>query len=41
MKWMRGRLDGRESWGRLEGDEMLVHEGDLAQGLRPRIPSTT
>jgi 2-keto-4-pentenoate hydratase/2-oxohepta-3-ene-1,7-dioic acid hydratase in catechol pathway len=35
MKWMRGRLDGRESWGRLEGDEVLVHEGDLAQGLRP------
>ncbi|MFY7913629.1 MAG: fumarylacetoacetate hydrolase family protein, partial [Rubrivivax sp.] len=35
MKWMRGRLDGRESWGRLEGDDVLVHEGDLARGLQP------
>ena len=35
MKWLRGRLDGRESWGLLEGDELLVHEGDLFGQPRP------
>jgi 2-keto-4-pentenoate hydratase/2-oxohepta-3-ene-1,7-dioic acid hydratase in catechol pathway len=35
MKWLRGRLDGRESWGLLEGEELLVHEGDLFSQPRP------
>lgn len=35
MKWMRCRLNGRESWGCLEGDEVLVHEGGLFDSPRP------
>ena len=34
MKWMRCRLDGREGWGCLEGDEVLLHEGDLFDSPR-------
>jgi 2-keto-4-pentenoate hydratase/2-oxohepta-3-ene-1,7-dioic acid hydratase in catechol pathway len=29
MKWLRGRLDGRESWGSVEGNDVLLHEGSL------------
>jgi 2-keto-4-pentenoate hydratase/2-oxohepta-3-ene-1,7-dioic acid hydratase in catechol pathway len=29
MKWMRCRHDGRELFGVLEGDALVVHEGDL------------
>lgn len=29
MKWMRCRLQGRELFGVLEGDQLAVHEGDL------------
>ena len=32
MKWMRCRQDGREVFGRLEGDRLAVHEGDLFDG---------
>ena len=35
MKWMRCRLDGRESWGCLEGDDVLVHEGGLFDSPQP------
>ena len=34
MKWMRCRLNGRESWGCLDGDDVLVHEGDLFDSPR-------
>lgn len=35
MKWMRCRLDGREAWASVEGDELLVHEGHLFDSPRP------
>lgn len=35
MKWMRCRLDGREAWGSVEGDELLVHEGNLFDSPSP------
>lgn len=35
MKWMRCRLGGRELFGRLEGDRLVVHEGDLFDAPRP------
>lgn len=34
MKWMRCRLNGRESWGCLDGDDVLVHEGSLFDNPR-------
>jgi 2-keto-4-pentenoate hydratase/2-oxohepta-3-ene-1,7-dioic acid hydratase in catechol pathway len=35
MKWIRGRLDGREGWGSVEGDDVLLHEGSLFDHPRP------
>ncbi len=35
MKWMRCRQDGRELFGRLEGDRLAVHDGDLFGEVRP------
>ena len=35
MKWMRCRLDGREAWGSVEGDELRVYEGSLFDSPRP------
>jgi len=35
MKWLRSRMEGRECWGCVEGDEVLVHEGELFGNLRP------
>jgi 2-keto-4-pentenoate hydratase/2-oxohepta-3-ene-1,7-dioic acid hydratase in catechol pathway len=35
MKWMRCRQADRELFGRLEGDQLLVHEGDLFDRPRP------
>lgn len=35
MKWLRFRIDGREGFGRLEGPEVLVHEGALFDDPRP------
>lgn len=29
MKWLRFVLDGQAAWGALQGDEVLVHEGDV------------
>ncbi len=34
MKWMRCRHDGRELFGLLEGEMLVVHEGDLFGGHR-------
>lgn len=44
MKWLRFRADGREGFGRLEGDAVVVHEGDLFASPTPtgaRIPLST
>lgn len=41
MKWMRCRHQGRELFGVLEGDDLLVHEGDLFgehHGTGERVP---
>lgn len=41
MQWMRFRHDGRAGFGRLDGDAVLVHEGDLFGDKRPtgaRLP---
>jgi 2-keto-4-pentenoate hydratase/2-oxohepta-3-ene-1,7-dioic acid hydratase in catechol pathway len=35
MKWIRGRLDGREGWGSVEGNDVLLHEGSLFDHPRP------
>lgn len=35
MKWLRCRHAGRECWGTLQGDEVLVHDGDLFNVPRP------
>ena len=29
MKWLRFVLDGQAAWGALQGDEVLLHEGDV------------
>lgn len=41
MKWLRFRLGERRGYGCLDGDEVLVHEGDLFSAARPtgeRLP---
>lgn len=41
MQWMRGRHDGRDLFGVLDGDALLVHEGELFGEHRPtgeRVP---
>lgn len=35
MKWMRCRQDGRELFGRLEGGQLAIHDGDLFGEARP------
>lgn len=35
MKWLRFRLEGITGFGCLQGDDILVHEGDLFQDPRP------
>jgi 2-keto-4-pentenoate hydratase/2-oxohepta-3-ene-1,7-dioic acid hydratase in catechol pathway len=35
MKWLRFRIDGREAFGALEGDEIAVHNGDLFTTPQP------
>lgn len=35
MKWLRFAHQGREGFGRLEGDEVLVHEGSMFEAPRP------
>lgn len=35
MKWMRCLLGGRELLGRLDGERLVVHEGDLFAAPRP------
>jgi 2-keto-4-pentenoate hydratase/2-oxohepta-3-ene-1,7-dioic acid hydratase in catechol pathway len=32
MRWMRCEVDGRARLGRVEGDELLLHDGDLFAG---------
>ncbi|WP_157015626.1 fumarylacetoacetate hydrolase family protein [Mesorhizobium xinjiangense] len=34
-QWARFEEDGQERFGRIEGDEIVVHEGDLFDGPRP------
>ena len=29
MKWLRFVMNGQAAWGALQGDEVLVHEGDV------------
>jgi 2-keto-4-pentenoate hydratase/2-oxohepta-3-ene-1,7-dioic acid hydratase in catechol pathway len=41
MKWLRFEVDGCERFGRLEGDEVALHEGSMFDGPRPtgeRVP---
>jgi len=35
MKWMRFARDGRVGFGLLEGDEILVHSGDMFASSQP------
>lgn len=42
MKWMRFRHGGRDTLGLLDGDQVMVHTGDLFQGPQPtgeRLPA--
>lgn len=44
MKWMRFRLGDREAFGRVDGDDLVVHKGDLFGAPEPtgeRVPLAT